>query len=1533
MKSSRSVIIAAATALFFFYACNRPGKDRLETPAFNPMIAAFTSGIISSESTVKVRFAEPVADSVEVNSTVDKGTMTLDPPVDGTVFFIDRQTIGFRPDGRFRQGTAYDVHVRLDKLFPKATTSKTFDFRFHTIEQYLGIELEGFRPYNDYAPKMNYLSARLTTADIADPEAIQEVIAVVQEGNELPVRWEHGPDGKVHQFTIDSIQRGDRELAVEIRYDGQAISSAQQGKEIFKVPALGDFKVISHRLVQYPEQHVLLSFSDPLSKDQSLNGLVRLSNDTDMRFIVEGNMVRAYPNVRQNGSRTLFVEPGIRNTAGKRLVTGQSFEIVFEEIKPSVELLGNGVIIPTSDEVKLPFKAVNLRALDLKVIRIYEDNIAQFLQVNQLDGNRELKRAGRLVLKKTISLVADQPVNYGQWNTFSLNLTELVKTEPGAIYRVELNFRQIHSMYACKDEPPAVLPEPEDNYDGIEEEDLSYWDSYENYYSDWDYYDYEGYNWEDREDPCKPAYYGNRRAVSRNILSSNLGLIAKYGAGEQLHVTVTDLLRATAVPGATVKVYNFQQQLLAEAPTNNAGMATIDLDARPFLVVAEQGGQKGYLRMVDGASLSYSMFDVSGTVVQKGIKGFLYGERGVWRPGDSIYINLVLNDSENPLPEGHPVAFELKDPQGKIAKRSIAPGNTTGFYSFHTHTASNAPTGRYTVTASAGGVSFTKGLQVETIKPNRLRIALSFDQGDTIYPAKGAVSGSLSGEWLTGATAIGLRAEVEVLLRSANTAFKGFEAYTFSDPAKKIDRPGNTFWEGNTDQSGQARFSRQLNIGGEAPGMLHAIFTTRLFERSGEFSIDQKTVTCSPYNTYVGIKTPAGDKRGMLLTDTAHKVDVVTLDAEGKPVEKLGLEVKVYKLSWRWWWDASYENLASYMGSSSMAPVYESTINTKKGTGTFNFRINYPEWGRYLVMVRDQGGHSAAKIVYVDWPGWAGRAGKGDPDAASVLAFSSDKTTYTVGETALVTIPSSVKGRILVSLENGSGVLRQEWIETSGSETKYQLEITPEMTPNIYLFASLIQPHENTENDLPIRMFGVIPIKVEDPATRLYPQLEMPDELRPESTVRIEVTEKYNKKMTYTIAMVDEGLLDLTRFRTPDPWAAFFAKEALGVKTWDMFDQVLGAFGGRIDGIYSIGGGMDESGAGAKDANRFPPMVEFIGPFTLDGKRNVHEITIPNYIGSVRTMLIAGSNEAYGHTEKTTPVKQPLMLLATLPRVLGPGEEVALPVNVFVMEEGISQVELEISTNDMLIPAEKKKTVAFSETGDKIIGFMLKTPEKTGVGKVHIEAGSGKHRASYDIELNIRSSNPPVTSFITAAVEPSETFRKEFNYVGMAGTNDLMLEVSNIPPIDFGRRLKYLLRYPHGCIEQVSSAAFPQLFLGDVVELTETAAKKAENNVRQAITSLTAFQLSDGGFSYWPGSVRASDWGTSYAGHFLLEAKEKGFGVPEAILQNWKRYQRKAARRWSIAGSTNTYEIRQEQLLRPTGSSPWHSPETQRSDP
>src|SRR5690606_19322497 len=283
------------------------------------------------------------------------------------------------------------------------------------------------------------------------------------------------------------------------------------------------------------------------------------------------------------------------------------------------------------------------------------------------------------------------------------------------------------------------------------------------------------------------------------------------------------------------------------------------------------------------------------------------------------------------------------------------------------------------------------------------------------------------------------------------------------------------------------------------------------------------------------------------------------------------------------------------------------------------FKIKYPDWGRYLVKAYDPvSGHSTAKVVYIDWPGWAGRA-RGGSEGATMLTFSSDKSNYTIGEKASIVIPGSGEGRALVSIENGSRVLESYWVETKQGDTPFNFTVTPEMTPNVFVHVTLIQPHAQTVNDSPIRMYGVIPIGAEDPKTHLEPELTMPDVLEPGQEVVIRVSEKSKRKMTYTLAIVDEGLLDLTRYKTPDPWRRFYAREALGVKTWDLYDNVMGAFGARIERLLAIGGDM-EMAAGKEDdakANRFKPVVKFFGPFTLTGGSDEHKFVMPQYIGSV----------------------------------------------------------------------------------------------------------------------------------------------------------------------------------------------------------------------------------------------------------------------------------------------------------------------------
>ena len=338
-----------------------------------------------------------------------------------------------------------------------------------------------------------------------------------------------------------------------------------------------------------------------------------------------------------------------------------------------------------------------------------------------------------------------------------------------------------------------------------------------------------------------------------------------------------------------------------------------------------------------------------------------------------------------------------------------------------------------------------------------------------------------------------------------------------------------------------------------------------------------------------------------------------------------------------------------------------------------------------------------------------------------------------------------------------------------------------------------------------------------------------------------------------------------------------------------------------IDGIFGIGGGEDEAGAKSRaKVNRFKPMVRFIGPFFLkSGKTDVHSIKVPNYIGSVKIMVVAGYKGAYGNASKVTPVRKPLMILTTLPRVLGPGEKLSIPVNIFAMEDQVKNVNLRIESNEMFTISSKEKNVTFDKPGDMTVDFEAIVADDLGTGKIKVFATSGREDAKEEIEILVRSPNPPMTDFYYGILDPGKTWEKEFALPGIKGTNTGELEISSLPPVDFGRRLKYLLDYPYGCLEQITSTVFPQLFLADVMDVNENFKAVTDRNIKAGIQSIHKFQLSSGGLGLWPNSTLENDWGTSYAGHFMLEAQKKGYTISRDWLKSWVRYQKNEAKKWS----------------------------------
>ncbi len=1504
------LLLALSVSIFVLSGCRQPESSAPHSP-YHPLISAFTSGDISNQSAIMVQFADSVAVAFPGEKASDS-FLTFKPAIVGEAAWVNARTLIFKPQSRLPSDTQYEAEVHLGKLFPGE--KKPFFFSFNTIRQNLRFHLDDLQSVSLPGEEKYQMTVRVMLADYAPDKEVEEAVTVFLDDRSMVPEWTH-TEGREHLLKVNDVERGNSVRRFSVEAKKGTLTPETSDELVIKIPAQGIFDIIRADMEPGPRTSIHVIFSDPIDPNQDLGGLFVLGGEKETPYAIENNVVHLFPGDDLSGEQQLLVMPGIKSVSGKTLQGRGQFVFTFSSMKPAVEILGRGSIMPWSDGLFLPFKAVSLKAVKVRVIKIYEQNVGHFLQINHLNGEEQLKRAGRLVHTQTIDLSRDRTLNLRQWNTFSLELSKFIQPEPGAIYRIEMGFDREDAIFPCIGDTVARTTGDEFTSPGESDPEVGFWDNPYDYYSTYPYHYNPDFNWRERENPCSPSYYTRNRWVARNVLASNLGILAKKGDGNTLEVIVTHLKTTEPLANVEVKVFDFQMMPIAEGQTGKDGKLQVETVGVPFLLMAAQQSERGYLRLDEGHALAVDRFDVSGENVRKGLKGFIFGERGVWRPGDSIFVSFMpMVSSDNSLPENHPVTFELIDPRGRLANRQVATHPSNTLYTFRCKIGEDAPTGLWQARVTLGGVVFEKNLRVEAIRPNRLKINLELPEGEQLSIGQD-VNFNLSSNWLHGAPASKLKADVRLNLKPAPTRFERYKDFTFDDPTRRFESTEQVVFEGILNQEGSVSFSWRVPPVHNAPGMLRGMLTSRVFEAAGTFSIDHQPVTVSPYSSYLGIRVPAGDERGMLQTDTTHHIDVVAVNDAGEPMSVRGVKYTIYKIDWRWWWEKSDEDLGRFISSGSHKVTDSGTINITQGKATIPFRIDQPEWGRYLVRVENPlSGHATAQTVMVDWPGWAGDSR--DMEGASILSFQSDKPGYETGEEITVTFPSSATGRALVSIENGSRVLKSWWIEPKGEQTSFSFEATAEMTPNIYVTITLLQPHGQSLNNRPIRLFGTIPVMVEDPDTRLSPVVKSAPSWRPDQETTLVVSEAGKKEMDYIVAIVDEGLLDLTRYKTPDPRARFNAREALGVNTWDIYDQVLGAFGGKIEQLFSIGG--DEALLNPEGENRmrrFEPMVRFIGPVHLKkGEKNTHTIQVPSYTGSVRVMVVASDGKATGSTHETVKVKQPLMVWSALPRLMGPGEKVVLPVTVFSMDEKINRVNVSVKgTNHFKVLGTSQQEVAFQQPGEKTLYFELATGETTGKGRIEVGARGSGETANLVTPIEIRMPNPPVTQSVSTILNPKGEASLNYTLPGLAGTNSATLEVSAIPPMNLARRLKFLLDYPHGCIEQIVSGAFPQLFLEDVVELSPVDVVKTKENISGVLQRLPSYQTGEGGFAYWPGQSQVNDWSTSYAGHFILQAEKKGFLVMPSLRSKWLSYQKRKASVWLPRPETDAY--RYEQML------------------
>lgn len=1497
MKKSRLIIsLTLLTVLVGLWIFGRSGSSKsvLEAPdpGFAQFVTAYSGGNQGAYDPIRCVFTLDIPDKVRTQLPSDE-ILEISPSTAGKLTWVDAHTLSFQPEKPLKRGQVYKVKVALNKLMGiQESKFNTFQYQFKVMPQEAELVSNGLKP-DDQQPNAWKWEGEVLLADKAEQTELEQAFRI--EGAEsAQITWEHDPGGLKHSFRISGLKKHTANQNLEITLNAESLGATETEKLETVLHREGDFLLREVRTIHFPEPYLVASFTEVLDQGQMIESVCRLAQESMAKMWIQENEIVIYPGNNQQSGR-IILDAQLKSASGQALNLPSNFDFNFQNRQPSLTLLGDGVILPSSEGLLLPFKAINLQSVEARIYRISDNHMGQFLQSNQLNGYQELNRIGKPLLVRRLSLQNAGKANLNRWQTYSIDLSPWFKAEPGALYRVVLNFSKQDVSCDCpstSDEPAWMtklikLVNPET-------ESPSFVDGgyYEEYYSDYS----DGYDWSKRDDPCNPAFYdGNRNHQARNLLVSDIGLMAKRDASGQWLLLATQLRDATPMSGVKLSLRSYQDEVIADGVTDAEGKCWIKASRQPYYLRAEHRQQRAFLRVDPSSVQSLGAFDVSGEGIQNGHKGFLYTERGVWRPGDSLFVGFILDDSRNPLPAGFPVVFELLNPQDQVMKRAVLGWEKKPILTFRTATDPDAATGNWRVKAKVGSNEFYKRLRIEAIKPNRLRI--DWPGAPTMLSAQsGQASLQLQSFWLHGAPASGLKAVVEGTFVPQAVNFRQYPGFEFNQQGKTGSSASSVLYASELNAAGAAVVTVPPVNKNQAPGMMRLDLKTRVFEPGVDASIDAFSLDYSPYPAYAGLRIPAQEKSFWLDVKQPQKLELLLLTPQGQPLKaKRTLRLTLKKLEWRWWWQDEEEEMPSFENGQASGAEKIWDVSVEQGKLTTQFSFPEKKWGRYLLEVQDlAGGHTASTTLYAD-DGSGGPAGE-DNEWASMLAFNIEQPQYQTGDEVKISIPAH-QGRVFVSLENGSKVVSSFWQEVDPKNRTITFKATPEMSPMVYAHLTLLQPHEKREAGLPIRLFGIKPITIKDPNSVLSPKLKMPEVLKPGASYSLQVSEATGKAMSYTIAVVDEGLLGLTRFKTPDPWSALHEKEALGVQTWDLYDWVSGGFAGQSGVLVGTGGDGSALSPESQKTNRFAPVVQFLGPFELkSGSTASHQLSMPNYVGAVRVMVVASSATAQGAAEKTVPVRQDLMLMATMPRFIRPGDQTPLGVTIFVDKKIKGPVRVKaLAQGAAMVQGATEQTFTPDGRSEYQLYFPLKAGNKMGTATLSFEASSGSAQARFSDDLKVMQEGSPVRIMVAKSLSPGQSMSaappwKDATMIQAA------MSFSGTPSFPLTDLVNELERYPHRCAEQISSITMARLALLQSGVVQDKKQQEALiQSVKTYLVQIARYQTQDGQFGLWPKSENADAWISVLVGHTMVLAKQSGYAPVEQVFNNWRDKNRQLA--------------------------------------
>jgi len=1444
----------ALFCMMLIVSCSSGGVTVTE---FSPL------GEVEEYTTFQIEFSEAIAKPEEMGDWMEGDYLEFEPAVTGKYKWQSPTTLLFSPEQALKPSQDYTVTVT-DKVL--ANTDLKGDFEeatFHTpYFDATGVEFFWTQiPHSEFKVSVR---ANLNFNYEVDPEALSEYLKAEKEGNSIGnFQVVSTEPSKVIAVDFGEVQQTEKvqEFKIEI---GSGLKSTVSDRGMSESRS---FDVSLDPLARLAVTNVssgydgkkgwIEVFTTQAVDEKDIRKFVKLSPRKSYKVLTTANSFRLESDFTPGTMVNLTVNKGLPGLYGGQMDDAYTQEVVMADLSPELKFSDKkGQYLMRGGMENLKVEAVNVRRADVKIYEVYANNLLFYLYnrgggyyyddccgvPNGFTTNANYEESSYNDYYDDYYYYGGDVGNYGRLlHTDSVVLGDNKNRRES--FTVNLN------KFLDKRFGGIYVVEVRDETD--------YW-----------------------------------RKDIKVISVSDLGIITKRSKDE-LFVMVNSIRTAEPLAGVEVALISTNNQPLLTGTTDPQGIIkfegiTDDIkDFVPRMVTAKMGEDFNFVDF-KSTEVGLSRFDVGGKQeFSASYETYIYGERNLFRPGEKAHFNTIVRDKDLGTVTELPLVLKVINPRGRVYLETKKTLNSEGSIELEVDLPQYASTGDYTLEAYTGDEQLLASYKfsVEEFVPDKIRVEATskdreLDPGETLDI-------NVFSEYLFGAPCTDHAYEVDIRCRHQAFKSKQYPKYNFYPKKVNNEYLENDFSDGTLDATGRDQFSWTAPTGIDAAGNITGTAYVTVFDATGRTVTKNLGFTCYPNPSFVGLSSQAY----YVGVGEPVSLSAVAVDNRDKTLKNFQAELEVVRYEWRTVLEKNSNN--SYKYRSVQKEIQEEKkMLTLNGPTAYNYVPQ--KSGRYEIRLRQRG-----KLRYVTKRFYAyGRSSSTSTsfqvDREGRIEIVPDKAKYAPGETAKLLFKTPFSGKMLVTVERDR-VMEHQVVEVANNSAEINLPISGEHLPNVFVSATVFKGH-SAESATPFLVgHGYQPLLVEEANNKIEVQIEAPDRIKPRRNQEIVVKTNANANVHVTVAVVDEGILQIKSFKTPDPYGFMYAKRKLGVSSYDLYEYLLDEVASLSSSVAG-GDGEDESGKRSNPitAQRFKLLSFWSGVRKTDASGEAKVVVpIPQFNGSARIMAVAYTDKRFGSADQQMKITDDVVVMPAIPRFLSPNDSIVLPVSLMNTTDKSGRVEVKVSTEGPIkVTSKASQSTNLKGKDNQNVKFGLKVGNEVGKGKILIST-TGMDKVSQEVEIAVRPTSPLVVEEDFGSVKAGATKTVQIPKSFLKGTQSTTLSISKFPAIRHAGNLSYLVKYPHGCLEQTTSKLFPQLYFEDLAAAVAPEAYVDGNPVyfvKEGIRKLQSMQLYDGSLAYWPGGSYTNWWGSAYAAHFLVEAKKKGYDVQNRVLNRLLGY-------------------------------------------